>query len=74
MPMRTTGLTGENARLHKNHSHELLIATWLMGGCWQVFAPLLDPSNASLLYAIAYVGLCWVAMALLYRKGLFLKI
>jgi predicted acyltransferase len=40
----------------------------------QVFAPLLDPANASLLYAIAYVGLCWVAMALLYRRNLFLKI
>jgi predicted acyltransferase len=38
------------------------------------FAPLLDPANASLLYAIAYIGLCWVAMALLYRKGLFLKV
>jgi predicted acyltransferase len=40
----------------------------------QFFAPLLSPANASLLYAIAYVGLCWVAMALLYRRRLFLKI
>ena len=38
------------------------------------FVPLLDPANASLLYAIAYVGLCWVAMTLLYRRNLFLKI
>jgi predicted acyltransferase len=40
----------------------------------QLCAPLLNPANASLLYAIAYVGVCWLAMALLYRKGLFLKI
>jgi predicted acyltransferase len=40
----------------------------------QLCAPLLNPANASLLYAVAYVGVCWVAMALLYRKGLFLKI
>jgi predicted acyltransferase len=40
----------------------------------RIFAPLLSPANASLLYALAYVGLCWLAMALLYRKGWFLKI
>jgi predicted acyltransferase len=39
-----------------------------------LFAPLAGPANASLLYAICYVLLCWVAMWLLYRKGVFLKI
>jgi predicted acyltransferase len=39
-----------------------------------VFAPLGSPANASLLYALSYVALCWVVMALLYRKGIFLKI
>ena len=39
-----------------------------------VFAPLASPANASLLYALVYVGLCWVVMALLYRKRVFLKI
>jgi predicted acyltransferase len=39
-----------------------------------VFAPLASPANASLLYALVYVVLCWMAMALLYRKGIFLKI
>jgi len=39
-----------------------------------LFAPLAGPSNASLLYAICYVLMCWAAMWLLYRKGLFLKI
>jgi len=39
-----------------------------------VFAPLANPATASLLYALAYVALCWVAMAALYRKGIFLKI
>ena len=39
-----------------------------------LFASLASPSNASLLYAITYVLMCWVAMWLLYRKGIFFKI
>jgi predicted acyltransferase len=39
-----------------------------------LFAPLASPVNASLLYALAYVGVCWLVMAVLYRKGIFLKI
>ncbi len=46
MPKRTTGMTDAHARLHKNHSYELLVATWLMNGGWQVFAPLLDAAHA----------------------------
>lgn len=46
MPKRTTCLTEANARLHKNHSYELLVATWLMNGGWQVFTPLLDAAHA----------------------------
>jgi hypothetical protein len=46
MPKRTTSLTDANARLHKNHSYELLVATWLMQGGWQVFTPLLDAAHA----------------------------
>jgi len=50
------------------------------GMSWQefiyqrMFAPLASPANASLLYALAYVLVCWVAMWVLYRKGIFLKI
>lgn len=46
MPKRSSGLTAANARLHKNHSYELLVATWLMHGGWQVFIPLLDAAHA----------------------------
>jgi hypothetical protein len=46
MPKRTTALANEHARLHKNHSYELLVATWLMNGGWQVFTPLLDAAHA----------------------------
>ena len=46
MPKRTTGLSDANARLHKNHSFELLVATWLMDAGWQVFTPLLDAAHA----------------------------
>jgi len=50
------------------------------GMTWQevlyqtAFEPLANPLNASLLYAICYVFLCWTAMWLLYRKRIFLKI
>jgi len=50
------------------------------GMSWQefiyghVFVPLASPANASLLYALAYVLVCWAAMWVLYRKGIFLKI
>lgn len=46
MPKRINGLSEAHARLHKNHSFELLVATWLMHGGWQVFAPLLDAAHA----------------------------
>jgi predicted acyltransferase len=38
------------------------------------FAPLASPPNASLLFAVVYVLLCWLAMAALYRKGIVIKI
>jgi predicted acyltransferase len=37
------------------------------------FAPLGTPANASLLYALAYVALCWLPIALLHRKGISIK-
>jgi predicted acyltransferase len=40
----------------------------------RIFVPLASPANASLLYALSYVLVCWVAMWLLYRKDIFLKI
>jgi predicted acyltransferase len=38
------------------------------------FEPFLSPANASLVYAICYVLLCWAAMWMLYRKRIFIKI
>ena len=38
------------------------------------FAGVGDPATASLLYALAFLGLCWVAMWVLYRKRIFFKI
>jgi len=63
-----------------------LIAHWIDrmpasdGMNWQeavyekMFAPLTGPYLASLLYAISYVLMCWLAMWVLYRKKIFLKI
>ena len=39
-----------------------------------LFQPLGSPANASLLYALCFVLLCWGAMWVLYRKRVFLKI
>lgn len=46
MPKRASGLSEANARLHKNHAFEMLVATWLMDAGWQVFTPLLDAAHA----------------------------
>jgi predicted acyltransferase len=47
----------------------------LMGHIYNsIFAQLASPANASLLYALTYVALCWVVMAVLYRRHIFLRI
>jgi hypothetical protein len=46
MPRRTNSLTQQNERLHKNHSYEFQVASWLMQAGWQLFAPLLDAAHA----------------------------
>ena len=38
------------------------------------FVGLGGPANASLLYALVFLALCWAAMWVLYRKRIFLKI
>ncbi len=48
--------------------------TWQEFVYQNLFDPLASPMNASLLYAISFVLVCWVAMLLLYRKRVFLKI
>lgn len=48
--------------------------TWQEKIYQRLFAPLASPPNASLLYALTYVLMCWVAMWVLSRKGIFLKI
>ncbi|MBV9623692.1 MAG: DUF1624 domain-containing protein [Acidobacteria bacterium] len=40
---------------------------------FRLFAPFGSPANASLAYALVFVGLCWAVMAVLYRRGIFLK-
>jgi len=39
-----------------------------------LFRPFADPPNASLLYALSYVALCWLVMYFLYKKNIFIKI
>ncbi len=40
----------------------------------RLFAAFGSPANASLLFALTYVAFCWGALALLYRKRIFIKI
>jgi predicted acyltransferase len=40
----------------------------------RLFAGLTSPPNASLLYALVFVMMCWAAMWVFYRRGIFLKI
>jgi predicted acyltransferase len=39
-----------------------------------LFEPYASAANASLAYSLVYVFLCWLVMAVLYRRGVFLKI
>ncbi|MBZ5572288.1 MAG: heparan-alpha-glucosaminide N-acetyltransferase domain-containing protein [Acidobacteriia bacterium] len=48
--------------------------TWQEVVYQHLFEPVASPVNASLLYAITYVLMCWLAMWVLHRKGIFLKI
>jgi predicted acyltransferase len=48
--------------------------TWQEMIYQRVFAGLVSPPNLSLIYALVYVLICWLAMWMLYRKGIFLKI
>jgi predicted acyltransferase len=61
-------------------SHSLYRFSTATGLSWEDvlyqngFEPFISPANASLLYAICYVLLCWLAMWALYRRRIFLKI
>jgi predicted acyltransferase len=57
-----------------DHMHGAGGLSWQELAYQGTFARLASPLNASLLYALAYVLLCWAAMWALYRKGIFLKI
>lgn len=39
-----------------------------------VYTPIASPANSSLLYSLSYVLMCWLAMLVLYRKKIFLRI
>ena len=49
-------------------------ASWQELVYQRVFSALASPPNASLLYALVFVAVCWAAMWVLYRKGVFIKI
>ena len=40
----------------------------------RVFVPMASPYNASVLYALAYVGVMFVLAWAMYRRGLFLRV
>jgi len=56
------------------HAGDGGVMTWHEVLHESLFAPLGNPANASLLYSIFYVLLCWAAIWLLDRKGIVLKV
>jgi predicted acyltransferase len=57
-----------------DHLHTSAGVAWQESIYQRIFMPLANPASASLLYALCYVLVCWTAMWVLYRKGIFLKI
>ena len=57
-----------------DHMHNRAGVSWQDSIYQLMFVPLASPVNASLLYALAYVVVCWAAMWVLYRKNIFLRI
>jgi predicted acyltransferase len=57
-----------------DHMHTSAGLSWQETVYQCIFVSLASPPNASLLYALVYVLMCWAAMYVLYRKGIFLKI
>jgi predicted acyltransferase len=55
-------------------AHLLIYTGW--GGVLylKLIEPHFNPANASLVFALSFVIVCWLAMAILYRKKIFLKI
>ena len=80
-PLLVFGMNAIAAYVFAEMISHWLDHTYAAGGmAWQefiyqrMFAPLASPANASLLYALTYMLVCWAAMWVLYRKGIFLKI
>ena len=57
-----------------DHMHTSAGVAWQDYLYQRIFVPLGSPASASLIYALCYVLVCWAAMLVLYRKGIFLKI
>jgi predicted acyltransferase len=57
-----------------DHVHTSAGLSWQEYIYQRMFVPLASPANASLLYALACVLMCWLAMWVLYRKSIFLKL
>jgi len=80
-PFRVFGMNAIAAYVFAEVISHLLDRMYLRNGLnWQealyqkIFAGLASPQNSSLLYAIVYVCLCWLAMWMLYRRRIFLKV
>jgi predicted acyltransferase len=41
---------------------------------YKIFGAIANPPMASLIYSLGFVGFCWLAVYMLYRRRIFLKI
>jgi predicted acyltransferase len=64
------------ALIYRMHVHlaDGRVMSWQEVVYERFFTSLASPANASLLYALAYVVMCWVAMSVLYHREIFLKV
>ena len=56
------------------HGPDGVVFTWHEVIYRNLFAPLGNPANASLIFSLAYVFLCWIVMWWLDRRGIYLKV
>jgi len=62
-------------KIHQNLSSSQVVSTSLKEYIYKlIFAPIGNPYNASLLYAIVYVILWYIVMEIFYRRKIFIKI
>lgn len=57
--------------IHLASGEKISVTSWLFNTC---FLPLASPLNASLLYALVFASVCWLAGLILFRRNIIIKL